>query len=100
MNPELVIIPRPAQDKVALPANHPTVYATRDSTIQGELGDVVDLWLERPTRFPIDLEAGACWLNTDEQNYNQMYLGPYTLSAIVKWRGTIPDNDRECIVYG
>lgn len=87
-------------DEVLLPKECPKVWITRDSNTEGVLDNSCDLWLVRPIRHRLDCVTGAAWLPDEEHDMRQVYLGSYTLSAVLRWCRVLPDTDRECIAVG
>ena len=96
--------------EVVLPEPRPaTVWITRDQDPDnGLLEEVLDLWIARPDRrLFVDENTGetigSCWLAAENDNVSiaeamdHVHVGRYTMEAIEKRFGTIPDDSRQCV---
>ncbi len=76
-------------------ATNPTVYwLTRDENEQGEVSDLVSVWLEAPARQGISGIPGALWYGA---KYAQW---PLDIARKNNNSGVVPENSRECIRVG
>lgn len=76
-------------------------WVTRDSDVEGNLSDHVDVWTARPTRRALTVTHGAYWIaedRPDESDALAAHYGHYSAKVIQEgWKHTIPETDRECI---
>ncbi len=85
----------------------PDVYwLTADSDFEdGQIMDFVEVWVERPHRHTnhgwLDTR-GAFWLSKPEEecwDVSTRY-GRYTRSSMLRWLGTVPDDDAQLVKVG
>lgn len=76
------------------------IWVTRDSCpITGAPEDTVDVWSSRPVRHQTTLCApSAMWVTGDWDVSGRVANIP--LAAARAMFATLPDNDRECLVFG
>lgn len=73
-------------------------WCTRDTASDGQLSELVDVWLAKPSRINLP-GGGAVWLGPGETGLEQRYA-QWTLAATLKNCRTIPATSWECIVSG
>jgi hypothetical protein len=77
-----------------------TYFVTRDSDCFGFLSDTVDLWVDRPKRTQLTIDAGWIWLPHWMPGQPAEALGEVrNLSAtyvMARW-GVCPKDDEDCI---
>ncbi len=69
----------------------PTYWVTRNEDKDGKLSDVIEVWLDRPTRT--NLEGGGCEWSGD-------FYAEWTVAATLINCRTYPETSRECLVVG
>lgn len=70
-------------------------WITRDSEIDGTLGESCDLWSARPQRC--ESGDGALWLSGEFDIETR--VGTVNVEVVRRVFGTAPDTDRECIRF-
>lgn len=78
-----------------------TYWLTRDCDQDGNVSQVVDVWIVQPHRRNLPGDVGCIWLDDSvtglEGRYTQWSLAA---AAATTPSRVIPDNDRECIRVG
>lgn len=86
-------------------ARQMTYWLTRDSDVEGNLDETVDVWLARPTRRSLPGGLGAVWIcddimvDTSTGDAPSRYAS-WTLAQCLRACYVYPDNDRESIKVG
>lgn len=73
-------------------------WLTRDEDAEGVLSEQVEVWMERPARWPLS-GGGWTWLGADDTGLLHRY-SVCDVAYIMKECRVVPETSRECIKIG
>lgn len=72
-----------------------TYWITRDSSPEGVLEPICDIWDTPPIRIKFDSSNNHCWITDVDSTINLVVRT--SLEYVRKRFGVVPDTDRECL---